>query len=147
MILDLTRRLISTRLFRRDLEASNSSDVIRWWEMRRIPFNLIVGCTGLFTAALLLLMVGIMERHLGDPDEPPASFFVAVFVAFVYGIAANLCFTLGWVAELLAKRLWPGRLPVFGEVAFFMGTVFSVLLTLVPAVVFCVMLLIRLLLR
>ena len=51
--------------------------------------------------------------------------FVAVIVTFVYGIAANLCFTGGWVAELFVKRLWPGRIDVFGEVAFFVGTVFS----------------------
>ena len=70
-----------------------------------------------------------------------------MIVTFVYGIAANLCFTGGWVAELFVKRLWPGRIAVFGEVAFFVGTVFSVLLTLVPAGLCFVVLVIRLLFR
>jgi hypothetical protein len=50
-----------------------------------------------------------------------------------YGIMANICFTVGWVLELLRHRIWGARAEAFGEIAFTWGTLCSILLTLVPA--------------
>jgi hypothetical protein len=48
---------------------------------------------------------------------------------------ANVGFKRGWVLEVLMRRVCVGRIDAFGEVAFAWGTLFSVMLTLVPAVV------------
>jgi len=48
-------------------------------------------------------------------------------------IMANVCFTGGWILELLSRRLWGPRAEAFGEIAFTWGTLCSVLLTLTPA--------------
>ena len=50
-----------------------------------------------------------------------------------YGLAANACYTVGWIAENLVER-WLGR-PVYGlgPALFRHGLVFSIGLTLFPA--------------
>jgi hypothetical protein len=51
-----------------------------------------------------------------------------------YAVMANLCFTGGWVAELLVQKIWPGKGNDFGRISFFLGLGFSILLTLVPGI-------------
>lgn len=53
----------------------------------------------------------------------------------VFGIAADLCYTLGWISETLILLCFRGRrLPVAGQPLFAIGLAFSLLLTLVPAI-------------
>ncbi len=52
---------------------------------------------------------------------------------FIYGIAANICYTMGWVFEIVAKAIWKERATHVGEISFALGTMFSIILTLVPA--------------
>lgn len=125
----LTRR----RLFRRERPPERAWDVIVWWESRRIPYNLIVGATGI-ASAMVILLTGFVTEHVGGE-----AIFVAgsplfeILAVILYGIAANLCFTGGWILELLSRRLWGTRAEAFGEIAFTWGTLCSVLVTLVPA--------------
>lgn len=67
--------------------------------------------------------------------------------AVLYGIAANICFTGGWVSELVARRIWGERADSYGEISFCLGTVFSLFLTLFPSFVFSAILAIRLFLK
>jgi len=66
---------------------------------------------------------------IGLPD-PPA---FALLGALLYGILANVCYTGGWVTELLVAKVWSVDTSRFGPIAFTLGTAFSVLLTLMPA--------------
>jgi hypothetical protein len=93
--------------------------VIGWWEMRRIPYNLIVGATGLATSFVMLTMAIICDRLIGVPIGMPDPPIVAVLGVIVYAIMANVCYTGGWVVEI----------------AFGLGLMGSVALTLLPAVV------------
>jgi len=68
-----------------------------------------------------------------------------LFGVIAYGIAANICYTGGWIAELLARRVWREEAKHFGKIAFVMGTIFSVILTLTPLVVCSVIVLIKML--
>jgi hypothetical protein len=45
---------------------------------------------------------------------------------------ANICYTGGWIAELLVQQVWPGEGKTFGKISFFLGLIFSIMLTLVP---------------
>jgi hypothetical protein len=80
-----------------------------------------------------MLIMGFMTGHvIGDGLGSP---LFAVFAVIIYGIMANICFTAGWILELLSRRIWDARAEAFGEIAFTWGTLFSVLLPLIPAAV------------
>jgi hypothetical protein len=109
--------------------------VIGWWEMRRIPYNLIVGATGLATSFVMLTMAIICDRLIGVPIGMPDPPIVAVLGVIVYAIMANVCYTGGWVVELFLAHVVGVRPARFAEIAFGLGLMGSVALTLLPAVV------------
>ena len=116
----LTRLLFEPTLMRSPLR------VVQWWESRRAAYNVAVGATGagtLIYANVLSLLVR------GEWLRVPWQLVVA------YGLAANMCYTFGWVAENLAER-WLER-PVYGlgPALFRHGLVFSIGLTLFPAAI------------
>lgn len=98
--------------------------IVRWWESRRFLFNLSVGSAGLLSLAMATLI-----RHL-----PPhaGSFPVPWAGVLVYGVLANLCYTLGPVGDLVLRRALGERAPAVGPVLFRYGFVFSLGLTLLP---------------
>ena len=101
--------------------------VVGWWESRRPMYNLIVGATGLGTLAYIALL----QLLLGDGWNGTPLLLGAV----VYGVVANLCYTLGSAVELAVEK-WMKR-PVYGlgPALFRHGLVFSVGLTLLPAAI------------
>jgi ABC-type branched-subunit amino acid transport system permease subunit len=128
-------RLKSSILCARDVSPRSAWDAIGWWESRRVSFNLIVGSAGILSC-IVVGVVGLGASILFDSDfglpDPPA---FALVVILIYGIMANICFTGGWLAELVVRRLWPREADRFATVSFSLGLVFSVLLTLTPAIV------------
>ena len=64
----------------------------------------------------------------------PGSPLFAVIGIVLYGIMANVCFTGGWITELFLRRFSPREADRFATTSFFCGVIFSVLLTLAPAV-------------
>jgi hypothetical protein len=120
-------------LFRRARPSERNWDVIAWWESRRIPYNLIVGATGIASAIIMLITGLVTEHFIGEAIGVPSSPFLVIPAVAVYAVMANICFTGGWVLELFSRRIWGARAEAFGEIAFTWGTLGSVLLTLVPA--------------
>jgi len=128
-------KLIEYEFFQRSGDFEKTSQIIWWWEKRRFWFNLVVGFIGLFNC---LLMVGIglyTEYAAGTPIGIPDPTMSAIVTILVYGIMANICYTGGWVAELIARDIWQARARRFGQITFALGLFFSVLLTLLPAAV------------
>jgi hypothetical protein len=128
------RRLGNLALFRRDVPITSPRAVIGWWETRRFPYNLIVGSAGIFTC-IVIAIVGMgsyifFNSDFGLPDPP----LFAIFGVILYGILANVCFTGGWVAELIVQRIWPEEANRFATTSFSLGLILSVLLTLTPAI-------------
>ena len=126
--MQLQRLLFEPTLLRSPLR------VIQWWESRRLSFNVIVGITGIATLVYangleLLLGHGMLIPRPG-PDGPQQ-----VWAIVAYGIGANVAYTMGWVVENIVER-WLKR-PVYGlgPALFRHGLVFSVGLTLIPAIV------------
>jgi hypothetical protein len=102
--------------------------IIGWWEKRRLPYNLIVGTSGLMTLCLNTLVHGL-------PNGPDGT--LAVVVAF--GVMANVAYTLGSVVEVAVHRLWGNKLLPMGPFLFRQGVLFSVGLTFVlPAIILTV---------
>ena len=124
--MNLTKLLFEPTLVRSPLR------VIQWWESRRLMYNAIVGGVGLFT----LTYVFLLERFLFDPG--PFELTNLLFATLAYGIAANVCYTAGWIVENVVER-WMKR-PVYGlgPALFRHGLVFSIGLTLLPVAVITV---------
>jgi hypothetical protein len=127
-------KLRSADIWKRESPASNGVEALVWWESRRIQFNLIVGCAGIVTCVVIGTIAAATEIffniEFGLPNPP----IFAVIGIFLYGIIANVCFTGGWITELFLRRFSPREADRFATTSFFCGVIFSVLLTLAPAV-------------
>ncbi|WP_420463278.1 hypothetical protein [Candidatus Palauibacter sp.] len=99
--------------------------IIGWWERRRLPYNLIIGGTGLVTGTVVSLMMA-----LNGESEPLMWFRAGVF----WLISANVCYTLGPVAEMSLQKLFGRRLLPAGPLLFRAGLTAAVGVTLAPIV-------------
>jgi hypothetical protein len=104
-------------------------DAIIWWELRRIPYNVLM----LVVGVLSLLSILFIGSHFVEPGEDVIEPFAIVAGVVVFGGFANLAYTLGWITELLwswgdTERTEPMRSRIF-----WMGVAFSVAVTVLPA--------------
>ena len=104
--------------------------IVRWWERRRIPFNLIVGGTGVFTLGVTTL-IGMLPP--GPPFGPPP-----LGIVLAYAVLANGCYLLGPALELLVQKIWGRTVLPVGPALYRMGLTFSVGLTLLPILLFLI---------
>lgn len=98
--------------------------LLGWWESRRLTYNLFVGGTGLVTLAAVTLFASLPPRGL---DIGPLWRGV-----IIYGVLANVGYSLGWLAELGMRALWGDEAPYAGPALFRQGLSFAVGLTLLP---------------
>jgi hypothetical protein len=86
-------------MVRPEMKASNPRvtfwEVILWWELRRIPYNLAVGITGLLSLVLMEL-IGARFVEPGEDVEEPMGIILGILV---FGFLANVGYTLGWITE------------------------------------------------
>jgi hypothetical protein len=102
----------------------SSWSILTWWESRRFLFNLCVGSAGLLSLGMAAL-IGRLPPH-------PGGFPIPWGGVLVYGVLANLCYTLGPASDLVLRRTLRDRAPAVGPVLFRYGFVFSLGLTLLP---------------
>jgi hypothetical protein len=145
--LTFVQKILASRLFSRREEAARTFDIIKWWELRRIPYNIAVGTAGVIALVVVIAVAAIASEKFGEPLGLPDPPIIALFAVLGYAIGANVCFTGGWVTEILVRKLWCDRAGAFAEISFALGLVFSILLTLTPAALFSGLLIARLLLR
>lgn len=77
---------------------------ILWWEVRRIPFNVVIGGYGIICLAVFFLAIGssgVLEP--GDDAVEPIALMAAPF-------GVNCLYTLGWLVEATGRLLHP-KLP------------------------------------
>ena len=115
--------------FRNEVTCRTPAEVVGWWEARRLPYNAAVGAAGLVT----LGAVHMIARLPPMPVSIPIGGTLAV--AGVYGILANVCYSAGWMAELLIRKALGREMEPVGPALFRYGFVFSVGLTLFPIAV------------
>jgi hypothetical protein len=99
-----------------------------WWELRRLPVNLLVGVYGIL--CLVVFYWSIMRSHVLAPGEDAVELLQIV----VAPIAFNLAYTFGWLVEGAARLLFPALTPRFGPRLLAAGLAFSALLISLPAV-------------
>ena len=113
-----------TRYFFHDVDVPRGTwEVVRWWEHRRLAYNAAVGGAGLVTLGVTMLLVGLPPLRA----LPGLLLFVGV-----YGLLANLCYSLGPVLDLLARRWGGSTWAAVGPALLRYGFVFAVGLTLIP---------------
>ena len=124
--------IFSGPVYERDQALHKNADVLRWWEARRWYYNKIVGGVGL-VATFFMISCGILSEPLvGEPigiPDPPALVPLGILA---YGLAANLCFTGGWIVECML-RTKTADTGAFTVRAFRYGIGFSIALTFLPA--------------
>jgi hypothetical protein len=97
-------------------------ELIKWWEARRLRYNLMVGAAGIITW-LLVLCVGSLAVKPGVDFEEPIMMIIG---PIIYGLFANLCYSLGWIVDTLFYRGHP-RTRLYKA-----GLIFSLILTALP---------------
>lgn len=102
--------------------------VIRWWELRRLVYNLTLFIIGI---ASIIAMELLMEKVIpvGEDAIEPVALALGIVI---YGVAANVCYTLGWVVELASRRTDEVQARIRGEKHFLLGLWLSSLLTTAP---------------
>ena len=98
--------------------------LLAWWESRRLPYNLVVGGAGVVSLAAVTLFSALPPRGL---DLGPLWRGV-----IVYGVLANVGYSLGWLSELAMRTLWGDDAPYAGPALWRQGLAFSIGLTLLP---------------
>lgn len=102
--------------------------IVRWWESRRLAYNVFVGTAGLFTTATFAVLTSLPP--ISDPELIPWEGIL------LFGIGANVFYTLGSIVEIAVQKLWRGEVLPVGPVLYRMGLTFGVGLALFPAVIF-----------
>jgi hypothetical protein len=132
-MIHLIQRIAAIGIIRRSESLTTARQIFFWWEYRRIFYNFAVGVVGLAVVVLMVACGFFSEQILGEPIGIPDPPIFAIFGIVAYGILANVCYTGGWITELLIRAAWHCDTRTFGERAFTLGLLFSVLLTLFPA--------------
>jgi hypothetical protein len=107
------------RLFQIPPEPRSAFRILLWWELRRcvyLPFLAIVG----------FIAVALMAFAARNPPPGDEGFEPLLLVMFSF-FGANVCYTGGWIAELVARRMWKDKVTYFGPVAFSLGLIFTAL--------------------
>jgi hypothetical protein len=99
----------------------SNKEIIRWWERRRVFYNAVMFVAGLVTMMLALLLREISFSELVNVLPP----------VLIFGFSANLFYTLGWITEIVARRMIPEKEFVkrAGPLLFISGLCLSVFLT------------------
>ena len=115
--------------FRNEVTCRTPTEVISWWEARRMAYNVAVGSTGMFTLAAVHLIARLPPSPVPIPIEP------TLIIPAVYGILANVCYTGGWMSELWIRNTLGREMEPVGPTLFRYGFVFSIGLTLFPVAI------------
>ena len=97
--------------------------LLRWWESRRLTYNVVVGASGLITLGVIEAVSLVFGDHLSVPW----------LLIAAYGVLANVAYSFGWMVEAAVQKWLERDTYGLGPALFRHGLVFSVGLTLFPA--------------
>jgi len=103
-------------------------------EKRRFYFNAVLAVVGTITSALMIACGFISEPVVGEAIGLPDPPMLIPLGIVAYAVLANICYTGGWIVELLMARSNLAIKTGFGLRAFCIGMKFSICLTVLPAV-------------
>jgi hypothetical protein len=119
----------------RTQQAQSIWNVIAWWELRRLSYNLFLAAVGI--PSLIVFFLAISAAHELQPGEDA----VEPMALFAAPILANIAYTAGWVVE--CALLWWRSTQPRGPRLMRFGLLFSLFVMLLPAVAWTIVALIR----
>ena len=96
----------------------NVFDIIAWWELRRVLYNLIILFAGIICNTIIYLFV---DLESGEDLIEPLAFFV-------FAILCNIGYTIGWLSELFQPKT-----KTYGPKMFKIGLYFTLFWVFIPA--------------
>lgn len=98
--------MIDTILKIFDVKTTNRSwwEIILWWEIRRILYNVI------------MLLAGCLSFCIGYVTIP--------LIYLVIGLGLNILYTLSWIVEIILNKYIPPRFSLYTFIAY---TILSIL--------------------
>ena len=104
-----------------------TSSVILWWELRRIPYNMIVGALGVISLVAFFFFITSADALApGEDAVEPIALMAAPFLV-------NIAYTAGWVVELVYRASTGRKDTKVGPVLWLIGTGFSILVVFLPS--------------
>jgi hypothetical protein len=108
---------------------NSTREIVVWWEIRRIPYNLTLLAVGL-ASVFAIEWIGGRIVPVGEDFVEPLGL---LFGVIAYAILANVCYSLGWITELIWKSGDASERLAIRRRLFRNGFLFSVGLTGLPA--------------
>ena len=129
-IVGLDRMLMLKRFFTwffsRRSNQNSWFGIISWWEIRRVPYNLILALVGAISLLLFFTFISLTnELKPGEDAIEPMALFMAP-------IAANICYTAGWIVELFWLTLRKKK-SYIGPALLKLGLGFSLVVVVFPS--------------
>jgi uncharacterized membrane protein YhdT len=111
-----------------DSENRNTFQILLWWEIRRILYNIIVLVFGIISLAIISAIVNVQPGE--DLIEP--------FAVFGFAISCNLGYSLGWLTEIFRKKD-----KKYGPRMFKLGLYFTLFFVFLPLLIHIVLWILR----
>ena len=102
--------------------------IIMWWEVRRIPYNILIGVYSFIS--LLLFYFFILSSGYLQPGEDAVEPLFIVAAPF----AINLAYTAGWIVELIMRYVFALQSPKIGPHLLKAGVFFSIVVASLPTI-------------
>jgi len=101
--------------------------IIVWWELRRILYNIIVLITGVLSLVIMLTAAsGHVHLEAGE------DFYEPIMIP-IFAFLCNICYTLGWLTELFIKRSL-----TYGPKMFKLGLYFTLFWIFLPSTIWVI---------
>lgn len=112
----------------------SSWEVIKWWELRRLPYNLIVGAAGFMS--MIIAFTCIPAASVLNPAEDAIERMLEAAISFLIRVFCfvNIFYCGGWFVENVVDDIWPSEWPSPGPLLLKLGLGFSVTIVAEPAV-------------
>ena len=105
-------------------EDRNVFQIIIWWELRRILYNIIVLICGILS--LLIMMSAASGRVELEPGE---DFYEPLMIP-IFAVLCNFGYSLGWLTEIFIKRSL-----TYGTRMFKVGLYFTLFWVFLPTII------------
>jgi hypothetical protein len=107
-------------------------EAFKWWERRRIFYNLIIGFAAVVSFVIYLIAIFSSDALAPGEDAIEPMLLLAAPVAFP--VALNVCYTAGWLVDVPLRCIVPSLSPRFTSALFALGFSFSLLVVCFPAI-------------
>lgn len=126
----LKRTPVKINLFKPMSSDAHYWDIMKWWELHRVPYNVVAMFTTFATIFIFEFLAVDMVKPGEDAIEPIAILVLLVVAALGW----NLCYFLGPALDALLKN----EKGTHGPQLWTVGTIFSVVVLAAPITLFAI---------